>query len=143
MMLELLDHNPATRVPYDVEGAYGFHTPPLTHIDLDAMVNLFALIAATHRTVVNARVSLTEWQASTPWMSPSLQRDLPRSPADVDALPAMSSDEIEAHRGEWVILHGGHVVAHAHAPDALFADGRSAQPEYTLRWVPDTRRRFR
>lgn len=59
------------------------------------------------------------------------------------ARPPIAPDEEHAHRGEWVILHIGHIVAHAPTLDELLADDRAASGEYTLYRVPETRRRFR
>jgi hypothetical protein len=69
--------------------------------------------------------------------------DLTLGPGDIEASPLIAADDIQAHRGEWVILSLGRVVAHAQVPAELFADERASQPGYTIYRVPETQRRFR
>lgn len=74
---------------------------------------------------------------------PPATSDAPQLADVTHALPPIAPEEISAHRGQWVILHRGRVVAHAPAADALLTDERAASAEYTLYRVPETRRRFR
>jgi hypothetical protein len=77
------------------------------------------------------------------WSRSAWAFEMPRSPDDVEATPPIAADEIENHRGEWVILHQGHVVAHDRRPDLLFGDPRAVRADYTLYLVPHTQRRIR
>ena|SRR5579859_6319733 len=88
-------------------------------------------------------VSIRRNSSATTTQSPQTERlSLARSSDDVIALPPISREDLEAHRGDWVLLRAGRVIDHGQDPDALLQDHRAGLAEFTLYLVPASDRRF-